>query len=81
MINLQDVILYLFLAMFFLGGIWSLVYPQKVISFRSKLTFGLSWTSGGCFYRTPFRVRATGLALILITAFLFFLEVSSKTGV
>lgn len=73
MASLREFLFYFFLLLVFLNGVWSVFFPERVIAFREKRAFGLSWISGGIYFRTKFRVRFLGLMLITIAALLFIL--------
>lgn len=70
---IQKIVFYIFISLVFINGICNLIFPEKVIVFRSKLPLGVNWLSGGFFYGTEIRIRVVGLILVILSIFLFLL--------
>jgi hypothetical protein len=60
--------LLLFLLTAFLSGVWAVLRPDSVVSFRRRMNWPESLLTGGFFYATALRTRVTGAVVLLVSS-------------
>ena len=73
--KMNTVFAYLFLFAAFVYGLWCAIFPEKIVEFRRRRGAFTDLVTGGYFYATKQRARATGGILALLSAIFIFLAI------
>jgi hypothetical protein len=63
---MENFFLTVFLILVGLSGLACLISPERIIAFRRARGWREDWLSGGIFYSTTARTRATGIILTVV---------------